>query len=61
MRQKDRNRIQVPANLPDWMDGPTIQRRAEIDGCSYGAAKNRLLYDYHYKRFSKLLRKKRKP
>lgn len=59
MRHKDRNRVQVPANLPDWMDGPAIRRRAEKDSCSYEAAKNRLIYDGYYNRFRKLLDKKK--
>ena len=43
MRQKDRNRIQVPANLPDWMDGPAIRRMAVKWRMSYKRAKWRMM------------------
>ncbi len=34
--------MQVPANLPDWMDGPAIRRKAKQWGVSYEAAKRRM-------------------
>ena len=42
MRQKDRNRVQVPRSLPDWMDGPFIKAKAKEWGVSYLAAKLQL-------------------
>lgn len=57
MRHKDRNRIQVPANLPNWMDGPAIRRAAKKWGISYDAAKKRILR--HFKSLPQGRMKKR--
>jgi hypothetical protein len=39
VNHKDRNRVQVPRNLPDWMDGPTIHAKMKLWDCSYTQAK----------------------
>lgn len=44
MRQKDRNRVQVPRSLPDWMDGPLVRRKAEEWGVSLKTAKKRMAW-----------------
>ena len=56
MRHKDRNRVQVPSNLPDWMDGPAIHVKMKLWKCSYVEAK-RILKERHYvvSRINKIL------
>ena len=39
MSHKDRCRVQVPRELPDWMDGPAIRARAKRLSISYERAK----------------------
>ena len=40
--QKDRNRVQVPDSLPEWLDGPRIRARAKEWGTSYEKARARI-------------------
>ena len=40
--QKDRNHMQVPRCLPEWMDGPLIREKAKLWDCSYEQAKRTL-------------------
>lgn len=53
MRHKDRNRVQVPANLPDWMDSFVIRRMARKWGVSYETAKMRMMRRGYLTRWKK--------
>lgn len=39
MSHKDRNHVQVPRNLPPWLDGPRVRVEMERLGCSEDEAR----------------------
>ena len=50
MTHKDRNRVQVPRNLPPWLDGPKVRREARRLGVTKKQAREKLMREFVVRR-----------